>query len=216
MESIPSSAFVLVFQIIVLIFSVMVHEISHGYMAERLGDPTARFMGRLTLNPMSHIDPFGSILLPFLLYYASAGAFVFGWAKPVPYDPRNLKDPKRGAGLIALAGPLANIALAAIFGLILRLLRLSAGEGEMPLESLMSTIVLVNVALAVFNLVPLPPLDGSKVLFALLPPSESWYRAMHLLERYGMFLLILFIFFGFHLIVPIMQVLYTFLAGRPH
>lgn len=203
----------LIFQLAVLIFSVMIHEISHGYVAESLGDPTARLAGRLTLNPLKHLDFFGSFLLPVLLFFATQGAFVFGWAKPVPYNPVYLKNPKSGSGKIALAGPASNLLLAAVFGILLRLLSSSGYATGSPLMIFFAFIVYINVLLAVFNLVPLPPLDGSKVLFSLLPPGETSFQIAMFLERYGMFLILIFIFFGFGLIIPIINAIYRILAG---
>lgn len=201
---------VLLFQLIVFIFSVMIHEVSHGVVAEKLGDPTARLQGRLTLNPISHIDPFGSILLPIILYYATDRSMVFGWAKPVPYNPNNLKNPASGAGKIAAAGPISNLVIAAFFGILLRIMGVSLGA--LPL--FFRLIVYINVLLAIFNLVPIPPLDGSKVLFAFLSKTGRGLGIIHFLERYGTFLLILFIFFGFQLIVPLIQLIFTFLTGQ--
>lgn len=200
-----------IFEFVIFIFSVMVHEISHGVVAEKLGDPTARNEGRLTLNPLSHIDPFGSVILPLLLALPALfgqPTIIFGWAKPVPYDPRNLKNPKLGSGLIALAGPVTNLLLAVIFGILLRTVPFSPTLG-----SAFALVIYVNVLLAVFNLVPIPPLDGSKVLFALLPAGEGSYAVVNFLERYGFILLLAFIFFGFNLIVPIVQTLFTLIAG---
>jgi len=205
----------LIFQLVVLIFSVIIHEISHGYIAEYLGDPTARLAGRLTLNPIAHLDFFGSFLLPASLYFVTQGAFVFGWAKPVPYNPANLKNPKSGAGKIALAGPASNLLLAIVFGIFLRILFISdLGSNTAALAVLFSHIIAVNIVLAVFNLVPLPPLDGSKVLFALLPQSEQAMQITFFLERYGMVLLLFFIFFGFQLITPVISFLYALIAGQ--
>src|SRR3989344_1145312 len=159
------------FQIVVLIFSVVIHEVSHGFAALSLGDRTAEDAGRLTLNPLKHLDPFGSVLLP--LFTLFLGGFVFGWAKPVPYNPYNLKNQKWGPALVGAAGPAANIGLALVFGLLLRFL---PGFSEsipstflFNFLSVASTITLLNLVLAVFNLVPIPPLDGSKVLFSVLP-----------------------------------------------
>lgn len=200
-----------IFQLAVLLFSVMIHEIAHGIVALRLGDTTARDQGRLTLNPLVHIDPFGSIILPALLFLSSGGALMFGWAKPVPYDPRFLTNPKRGAGLIALAGPVSNLVVAIVLGLFLRFfspLLLDVGLGMMM--QLVSLIVFINILLAVFNLVPLPPLDGSKVLYALLP--DRYYYIERFLEQYGLMLLLLFIFFGFDLILPIVRLIYILLV----
>jgi len=208
MESAPF----LLFQLLVLLFSVVIHEVSHGYAAEQLGDPTARLSGRLTLNPLKHLDFFGSFLLPLMLWYATNGAFVFGWAKPVPYNPYNLKNPRVGAAKIAAAGPASNLLVAVVFGTILRIM---AGAGYQPqfLGELFALIIYTNVLLAIFNLVPIPPLDGSKVLFALLPKSESGLRAALFLERYGTLILLFFIFFGFSLILPIVNALFGLIAG---
>lgn len=194
-----------------MIFSVMIHEVSHGYVAERLGDPTARLAGRLTLNPLRHLDFFGSIVLPILLYLLSGGAFVFGWAKPVPYNPLNLKNPKAAAGKIAAAGPIANLAVAGTFGIILR--ATAASQIAIAAAPFFGLIVYLNILLAVFNLVPLPPLDGSKVLFSFLPVGDSSRRLVVFLERYGFILLLFFIFFGFELIIPIINALYVVVAG---
>ncbi len=202
----------LIFQLAVLIFSVMLHEISHGYVAEHLGDPTARQAGRLTLNPIKHVDPFGSVILPFILF-AMNSPVLFGWAKPVPYNPAYLKNPKTGAGKIAMAGPLSNLIIAVVFGILFRFLPVVGYSVDSPIYVFFSTIVLLNLLLAVFNLVPLPPLDGSKVLFSLLPAGETTLRLEMFLERYGMFILLFFIFFGFQLITPLIYWLYGIVAG---
>lgn len=202
-----------VFEFVILIFSAVLHEVAHGYEAERLGDPTARNAGRLTLNPLKHLDLFGSVLMPIALYIISGGAFFFAAAKPVPYNPNNLKDPRTGAAKIALAGPATNFLLAIIFGIVLRICI------YLPVSStfllLLSVIVYLNIALGIFNLVPIPPLDGSKVLFAALPPSQTSYRVMYFLERYGLILVLLFVFFGFGIIVPLMQGAFTLITGQP-
>lgn len=203
-----------VFHLIVLIFSVIVHEISHGYAALKLGDPTARDMKRLTLNPVSHIDLVGSILLPLSLFILSGGAFVFGWAKPVPFDPRHFKDPVKDSGKVAVAGPISNFALTAIFGIIARSFA-AGGYVASPMYLMLQIIVATNVFLGVFNLVPLPPLDGSKVLFAALPRSRAGYAVSNFLERYGMMLLLVFLFFGIGLIEPIgIALIRLFMGGR--
>lgn len=153
-----------IFFIIALIFSIIIHEVSHGYAAEMLGDPTARLQGRLTLNPIPHIDPIGSILIPGILVLTGA-SFMFGWAKPVPYNPYNLKNQKWGEAIVAVAGPGVNILLALMFGMVVRF-----GTGTLPdsFITLASVVVLVNIMLAIFNMLPIPPLDGSKVLRSLL------------------------------------------------
>lgn len=202
-----------VFKFLVLIFSAVLHEVAHGFEAEHLGDDTARNAGRLTLNPLKHLDLFGSVLMPICLYIVSGGAFFFAAAKPVPYNPNNLKDPRSGSAKIALAGPGTNILLAIIFSIVIRICVFIPAVPDIFL-ALLSIIVYLNIALAIFNLVPIPPLDGSKVLFALLPPGEKTYRVMYFLERYGLILVLLFAFFGFELLIPLMQSMFTFLTGQ--
>ena len=203
----------IIFEFIVLIFSAVLHEVAHGYEAEHLGDPTARDAGRLTLNPLKHLDLFGSILMPIALFVATGGAFFFAAAKPVPYNPNNLKNPRTGAAKIALAGPATNLLLAVIFGIILRV------SVYFPLPTaftlFLSVIVYLNIALGIFNLVPIPPLDGSKILFAALPQTQTSYRIMHFLERYGLVFVLLFVFFGFELLIPLMQATFTLITGQP-
>lgn len=206
-------AMVVVIKIVVLIFSVVIHEVSHGYAALALGDRTAQYSGRLTLNPVSHIDPFGSILLPLMM--SLLGGPVFGWAKPVPYNPYNLRNQKWGPAIVGAAGPAANVAIALIFGLLIRFVpTLARGAGGQFIENFITiavAITVLNLVLAVFNLIPIPPLDGSKVLFALLP--YKWQNIQHVLERYGFFILLIFIFFFAQLLVPVINVLFRLIAG---
>ncbi|MEA3398187.1 MAG: site-2 protease family protein [Patescibacteria group bacterium] len=197
---------IIIFQIIVLIFSAIIHEYMHGWMADRLGDPTAKNAGRLTLNPIPHIDIFGSILLPFLLIFSGAG-FVFGWAKPVPYNPYNLRDAKYGSAKVAAAGPLGNLIVALFFGMILRVFPIISPQ----LIVFLQIIIFINLLLMVFNLVPIPPLDGSKVLAPFLP--RSWQLKFTSMERYGMIIVILFIMIGFQIIIPIINFLFTLIVG---
>lgn len=196
-----------IFQLVVLLFSAIIHEVSHGYAAYKMGDNTAKNEGRLTLNPLSHLDPFGSVVLPLLLYFASAGSFVIGWAKPVPFNPFNLKNPKRDSGIIAVVGPASNLLIACLAALILRF---SPFLGGIVNPIFLQIVVIINLSLMIFNLVPIPPLDGSKILFAFLP--VRFYRLQTTLEQYGMWILIAFIFFGFSLIVPIIYFLYNLLV----
>lgn len=190
----------------------MIHEVSHGTAALKLGDTTAKDAGRLTLNPLKHLDVFGSLILPISLFILSGGSFVLGWAKPVPFNPMNLKNPKTGAGIIAAVGPLSNMIVAVVFGLVLRLI---FPFGHIPFVAsliiLLNTIVAINVLLAIFNLVPLPPLDGSNILFSLLP--EGFQAVRDFLLRYGFWILILFLLFGFQIIIPIIGSIYRFLVG---
>lgn len=197
------------FYFFVLIFSAIVHEVAHGYVAERLGDPTARLAGRLTLNPVSHLDLFGSFLFPLLLYFSTGGAVVFGWAKPVPYNPDNLSNRRLGTLWVACAGILANFCIAIIFGIIIRFV--SSYNLSESFYFITSTIVVVNLALGLFNLVPIPPLDGSKILFSFLP--ESAFSFMIAYERYAMILLLVFIVFFSDSLYPILAYLFNFLTG---
>lgn len=207
------NAIQLVFQIAILLFSVVIHEVSHGYAALVLGDRTAQQAGRLTLNPIRHLDLFGSLLLPALSLLI--GGFVFGWAKPVPYNPYNLKNQKWGPAMVGAAGPAANISLALIFGLTLRFLPgLANGLGGSFLvnfATIVSIIVFLNLLLAIFNLIPIPPLDGSKVLFAVMP--YEWRGLQMFLEQYGFFLLLLFIFFFFRWLIPVVFLLFRLITG---
>ncbi len=197
-----------IFYIAILIMSVVVHEVSHGFMAEYFGDNTARDAGRLTLNPLPHLDIFGSILLPAVLVLAHS-PFLFGWAKPVPYNPNNLRNRKWGTIAVAAAGVLANLAIAIIFGIIIRLtLPLSWSAG---FYTITSAIVVVNLALAIFNLVPIPPLDGSKILFSLFPNfiSSKIFRY----EQYSLILLLVFIVFFSNYLYPILAFFFHLLTG---
>lgn len=196
----------IIFQIAILIMSVVIHEVSHGYVASYLGDETARYQGRLTLNPLKHLDPFGSVILPLLLYFTNAG-FIFGWAKPVPYNPYNLKPGRWSETLVALAGPAANIILAFVFGMLLRI----GISNDPAFIQIISLIVFINILLAIFNLVPLPPLDGSKLLFALFP--NKLFQIRGFFERYGLVLVIFFIFFLWQFIFPVITWLFRLITG---
>jgi Zn-dependent protease len=200
------------FFVSILIMSVVIHEVSHGHMANILGDPTARLSGRLTLNPLSHIDMVGSIIVPLFLIISGSG-FLFGWAKPVPYNPFNLRDQRWGTLLVGLAGVMANFLVAILFGLLIRF------SGLGPQELLASTffrasviIVGLNLVLGIFNLIPIPPLDGSKVFFSLLP--HHLYKVQYTLERYWFLFLIAIFMLGGFFIFPAMELAFSVITGH--
>jgi Zn-dependent protease len=209
----------IIFGIAVLAVSVILHEVAHGYMANWLGDPTARLAGRLTLNPISHIDPVGSLLLPAVLVITHSPILI-GYAKPVPYNPYNLRG-KYAEGWVAFAGPLTNIALALIFGLSIRFFHM-APTGQLTLA--FATIAYVNMLLALFNLIPIPPLDGSKVLssicLAISPRLAAGYDAFRLnFERLGvlsgtLLILVVFYFLSPYFGAALMH-LFSLLTGVP-
>lgn len=200
----------ILFFIIVLLLSVVIHEVSHGFTAWKLGDPTAKMMGRLTLNPIKHLDPVGSLLVPAVLLLISAATgsgFIFGWAKPVPFNPYNLRDQRWGSAKVALAGPASNFILAFLFGALIRFL-----PPEILTASLINffgIIVFLNIVLGVFNLVPIPPLDGSKILFSIFPSFEL----QRLLEQYGLILLLVFLLFFIQILSPIIFFLFYLFTG---
>ncbi len=176
--------------LIVLILSIVLHEVAHGYAANWLGDPTARLAGRLSPNPLLHIDPLGSVIVPAILFISGAN-FLFGWAKPVPYNPYNLRNQKWGESFVAAAGPLTNLLLAGIFAVLIRLS--SALDLSSATVAMLGYIVFINVLLAIFNSIPFPPLDGSKVIVPFLPPMlqikyRSFTRYMENLGLIGLFL----------------------------
>lgn len=169
-----------------LIIAIAVHEFAHAYTADKLGDPTARAYGRVTLNPLAHIDPVGTIVLPLSLMLLSGGAFAYGWGKPTPFDPQNLQNPRKDSALISVAGPLSNIILASIGAILIRLVPDIYSFFIVPL-------ITTNIALAVFNLIPVGPLDGQKILFGILPRDLA-YEFQSIMNRYGTLILIFMIF----------------------
>ena len=177
-----------IFSLIILLFSIIMHEIAHGSVALRLGDPTAKNAGRLTLNPLKHIDTFGTILLPLLLVLIRS-PFVVGWAKPVPVNPYNFRDQRWGALKVSVAGPATNFLIAVIFGLAIRFIPLPE-----TLEFLFGLIVIYNFVLALFNLIPIPPFDGSHILFSVLPARFNSLKIF--LHQYGLYLLLALMFLG--------------------
>lgn len=190
----------------VLLYSAILHEIAHGFVADRFGDPTARLAGRLSLNPKSHIDPFMSIILPLLMYISSGGTFFIGAAKPVPVDPFNLKEGRKDVALVALAGPLTNIIIAVAAALLLRLLFLPVVAHSISpflfslIYPFLATVINLNLLLAIFNLLPVPPLDGSKLFALILPEREAnAYMAMGNIGFFILIFLLLFPIGGFSL-----------------
>lgn len=179
--------------IVLLIISIVLHEVAHGFAADRLGDPTARLQGRLSLNPFVHIDLLGSVIVPALLFLTNAG-ILFGWAKPVPYNPYNLRDQRWGEAKVAAAGPAVNILLALVFALIIR----SAEFVAIPSSFLdiASYVVYINILLAFFNMIPFPPLDGSKIIQPFLPLKAQlgYQRFIQNFERFGLLGTFVFIF----------------------
>jgi Zn-dependent protease len=222
------------FEFVVLIFSAVLHEVAHGLEAQRLGDDTAERAGRLTLNPLKHLDPFFSVIMPILLYISTG--FFFAGAKPVPYNPNNLKNPRTDSVKVAFAGPLTNLAIALLFGILSMAVPISgalknyfwsaianpAALGSLPtfasplqgLFFLFLMIAYINILLGIFNFVPIPPLDGSKILFVILPPTQRTYKAMYFLERFGLILVLIFVFFFYPLILPPINGLFSLFTGH--
>jgi Zn-dependent protease len=198
-----------IFNFIVFIFSVMVHEVAHGLAAEREGDPTARLLGRITLNPLKHIDWVGSVLLPLLLTITNAG-FIIGWAKPVPYNANNLRQGNKSIAKVSIAGIVVNLGIAFLFGIIIRLLILIGSPNPATIQ-IASIIVLVNLVLALFNAIPLAPLDGFNFLQAVLPARAL--PVLRQIERFSLPLLLLFVIFGWKLVAPFALTLYTLFTG---
>jgi len=185
--------------LIVIGLAVSVHEASHAYVANRLGDPTARLMGRMTLNPFAHIDPLGTIVVPFILLtyslVSSGSGLVFGWAKPTPINPLNFRHPFRDSALVAFGGPVSNFLLAILFAVIFRII-----GGSIFLE-----IIRLNLLLGIFNLIPIPPLDGYKIVLGVLP-KETAGRLM-VLETYGPIFIIIFLLLFLQVFSPILSLL---------
>ena len=185
------------FSILILLFSIIIHEVAHGAAANSLGDSTAKHAGRLTLNPIPHLDPIGSVLFPIILVMVGS-PYLFGWAKPVPVNPYNLRNPKWDMAKIAIAGPGVNFFVALFFAALIRFIDLPTS-----LLAIFSLIVLLNILLGIFNLMPVPPLDGSKILFAFFPSLALP------MERFGMFLIFGFLLLVFSGIIPLFSIVYS-------
>jgi Zn-dependent protease len=201
-----------IFILIVLFFSIIIHEIAHGSIANSLGDSTAKDAGRLTLNPLKHIDPVGTILLPmvFMLGYMASGSTgpIVGWAKPVPVNPFNLRDRKWGMLKVSLAGPSTNFLIALIFGLLIRFIDFPAS-----LNLLFWIISFYNFAWGIFNLVPIFPLDGSHILFSIL--GKKFMELKNFMEKYYLLFFVLLFFFGIDIVFRLARILYIFVSGQP-
>jgi Zn-dependent protease len=195
---------------------VIIHEVAHGYTAELFGDPTPRLQGRLTLNPLKHLEWFGSVVVPII---TSLAGFTFGWAKPVEYNPYNIKNKRIGELCIALAGPVSNLLLAIIFGLLIRFIingsifanHVDVLAYAVRYVDVFSYIVIINLVLAIFNLIPVPPLDGSKMLFVLL--SQQYGRLRRLLESYAPIFVIIAVFLVWEIVYPIVPIIFKFITG---
>src|SRR3989338_740118 len=201
-----------VFLIAILVFSVVFHEVSHGVVAHSLGDTTAKDAGRLTLNPLPHLDPIGSIILPvflILMNQIAGGGIIFGWAKPVPVNPQYFRDQKYGSAKVSLAGPASNLALDLVFVLALRFLPIGDIHPNLPV--IFHSIVYINLLLTVFNLLPVPPLDGSHILFSFLPRSMAKVKTF--LQQYGLMLLFILIFFFFDFISLLVDTVFRLIVG---
>ncbi len=188
----------IIFSIVILILSIMFHELAHGTVADRLGDPTARLRGRLTLNPFAHLELVGSLLVPLMCIVSGAG-FIVGWAKPVPFTVAHLKYKRWGPAIVAAAGPAMNLAIAIICAVLFRFIYVSGLN--MSLASLLAQVVIVNISLAIFNLLPVPPLDGHHILGSIFPHFREW--SDRVMRQYGIIILVAVLLIGGRLVGPL-------------
>lgn len=201
--------------IIPILFAITLHEVAHGWCAYKLGDPTAKLLGRITINPIPHIDPIGTIAVPLVLGYMTNFQMIFGWAKPVPISPANFKNLRRDNALVAVAGPMANLLMALFWALCLKIVLMNHIEGSNVLQFLGYSArigVLINIVLIALNILPIPPLDGSKVVSSLLPPKYAYHYDK--VEPYGFLILMLLMVTNLlqYFLYPIMAVLLQFIG----
>ncbi len=206
MSSLPDIIYTIGVWALPILFAITLHEAAHGWVANKLGDPTAKSLGRITINPLKHIDPMGTIVVP--LFLAMVSPFVMGWAKPVPVEPRYFKSPLLDMALVAIAGPVSNFVMACCWAMFFQMVSMSTDPSQLQtfLLKMANNGIIINIVLMVLNLLPIPPLDGGRVVTGILPPA--WALSYMKLERYGMLIILLLLFSGIlgKILWPIVQI----------